>query len=745
MGIWEATSSGTQPEDAPLLQTTVTGAPNGTYDVYVFYRTQPSAPDDWSIRAGLSPTTLNLYNRTGDHGGTAGLLPFTGANALTFAPGTAPEEDPQQPMRYANLGPVTVTDGTFSVFVDDYPTLSLGEGMAPLNFRTWYDGIGYDVDPASFYDDSVMTGPAEIGTTWTSGNPPAAGTLNRIVDNHVVTLSSNFLGESLTVTSGATVNYAASGVVVNSLIVEPGGMLTETAAGSEFALGDLFAPPLGQLTLDGTASFDVPASGNLYLDMNITGTGSLDINAGDGADVWLTSAGNFAGTIRFNGSGDEVRLTETTSTGISDFLEMNSTGGNTLYFNAAFETGGGTVIFNEPGRIDHAATSTTPLRRLHGVANLVANAEVTIDLSKGFPNDGAQTEERRFLVGTAISGDADIIIQGTPVDYSNGSNITLNEFEVGATGEPANLAASDYSGTMTANDFVALEIRKHFPNARFVINSGAQLEMGNQPTSANPAPALSAHSLQMGEVVINAGGTLEIGFEQATNAGVPGHHPYKLTLTSDGTREGSLTMADGATLRIQINDVASTGQFDSIVADGNVMLDGTLNVLVNPPATNGTNPTWAPVVGQTFDIITIAPSSPAGDYDGSGTVDELDYLVWKGGYGSTTNLAADGNGDSVVDAADYLVWRNNQGATGVPLGSITGTFDNVTVTDFDGAFSGFGFQVNYSATAVQLEVVAAGALMVAQVPEPSTVAMASAALLGVMLSRRRRNTPGVAV
>src|SRR5690606_19736970 len=106
--------------------------------------------------------------------------------------------------------------------------------------------------------------------------------------------------------------------------------------------------------------------------------------------------------------------------------------------------------------------------------------------------------------------------------------------------------------------------------------------------------------------------------------------------------------ADGATLRMQINDVAATGQFDSIVADGNVMLNGTLNVLVNAPATNGTNPTWAPAVGQTFDIITIAPSSPAGDYDGSGMVDAQDYLLWKEGYGSTTNLVADGNGDLVV-------------------------------------------------------------------------------------------------
>lgn len=50
-----------------------------------------------------------------------------------------------------------------------------------------------------------------------------------------------------------------------------------------------------------------------------------------------------------------------------------------------------------------------------------------------------------------------------------------------------------------------------------------------------------------------------------------------------------------------------------------------------------------------------------GDYDGSGTVDDADYTVWKNNFNSTTELAADGNGDGKVDAADYAVWRDNFG------------------------------------------------------------------------------------
>jgi hypothetical protein len=53
----------------------------------------------------------------------------------------------------------------------------------------------------------------------------------------------------------------------------------------------------------------------------------------------------------------------------------------------------------------------------------------------------------------------------------------------------------------------------------------------------------------------------------------------------------------------------------------------------------------------------------AGDYDGSGTVDNLDYELWKTSFGSTVDLAADGNANGVVDAGDYTVWQDNFGAS----------------------------------------------------------------------------------
>jgi dockerin type I repeat protein/PEP-CTERM motif-containing protein len=91
---------------------------------------------------------------------------------------------------------------------------------------------------------------------------------------------------------------------------------------------------------------------------------------------------------------------------------------------------------------------------------------------------------------------------------------------------------------------------------------------------------------------------------------------------------------------------------------------------------------------------------PAGDYNGDGVVDALDYTMWRDSIGSTTNLAADGDGNGVVDGSDYTIWKNHFGET-------TGT--------------------------------GSGGLGSGQVPEPSTLGMMLVALaFGGLRQRWRR-------
>jgi endonuclease/exonuclease/phosphatase family metal-dependent hydrolase len=68
------------------------------------------------------------------------------------------------------------------------------------------------------------------------------------------------------------------------------------------------------------------------------------------------------------------------------------------------------------------------------------------------------------------------------------------------------------------------------------------------------------------------------------------------------------------------------------------------------------------------DFRLASPQLP-GDYNYDGTVNSLDYEVWKLALG--TNLGdADGNGNNIVDAADYTIWRDHLSGAGTGAAAV---------------------------------------------------------------------------
>jgi len=72
-----------------------------------------------------------------------------------------------------------------------------------------------------------------------------------------------------------------------------------------------------------------------------------------------------------------------------------------------------------------------------------------------------------------------------------------------------------------------------------------------------------------------------------------------------------------------------------------------------------------------------AAAAPTGDYNGNGTVDAADYVVWRrslGQNGVPQGTDADGNSSGSIDAGDYTYWRERFGNTvagsGASLGGI---------------------------------------------------------------------------
>ena len=333
-----------------------------------------------------------------------------------------------------------------------------------------------------------------------------------------------------------------------------------------------------------------------------------------------------------------------------------------------------------------------------------------------------------MFFGGGLAGTANISVTGTPTDPTSGST-TRNEFEIGPSGEPSDgIPADSYEGTLTGNDFVDFEIRRDQRNSSIVINNNATLEMGHQEI-------FPEFSVELGDVQIASGGTLIVGYEADGN-----HNPYHLIMSDDGTREGDLTLAAGSRTIMQVNGT-NTEDFDQIISEGDVAVGGTIEILVNPDGVQSgfesSNDifinTYTPTLGDTFELINVIADPLDGDYNGDGTVGPDDYNLWTSTFGSDTILAADGNGDGTVNAADYTIWRDAFGSTS-EIGAVTGTFSSLVVTDPGGvmAAAGLAFQLNYTATSVQLEVISAPAIAV---PEPTAIVLMSITLFSATIRR----------
>lgn len=126
-------------EDCPRLVTTVSGLPEGTYKVYVYFW---SDDNSWRIRADLKGKDKQLplfYSRAAD--GDAAPI---GAPAAALAKAEDFKavlllSEGNRTLWQGYLG--TVTGTTITVFVDDDPA------HKTQSCRTWYDGIGYQAVP----------------------------------------------------------------------------------------------------------------------------------------------------------------------------------------------------------------------------------------------------------------------------------------------------------------------------------------------------------------------------------------------------------------------------------------------------------------------------------------------------------------------------------------------------------------------------------------------------------------------
>jgi hypothetical protein len=137
--IFEA--GGETNENAPELMTTIVGlTPGHLYSIYVYFWDPTSTAEDWNIRAGATSnpsgnTLFSAADATAELSSTAAVLAST--QAFDVAPTIFAEGN--RALLAGSVGILAAdSNGTISVFIDDLPTTN------GVNFRTWYDGVGYE-------------------------------------------------------------------------------------------------------------------------------------------------------------------------------------------------------------------------------------------------------------------------------------------------------------------------------------------------------------------------------------------------------------------------------------------------------------------------------------------------------------------------------------------------------------------------------------------------------------------------
>jgi hypothetical protein len=189
------------------------------------------------------------------------------------------------------------------------------------------------------------------------------------------------------------------------------------------------------------------------------------------------------------------------------------------------------------------------------------------------------------------------------------------------------------------------------------------------------------------------GGTLSGTGSIATGSGpVAGQVENRGGIVSPGIGIGALTISgrfangENASLNVEITGGTPGTQYDQLVVDGAVNLDGTLNVSLTHPV-NGS--VFVPALGNAFTIINGAsvdgefstlnlPELAAGrawlvdysdsdvalkvtfpgDFDGDFSVDEDDLAVWQAGFGTK------------YSAADFLNWQRFLGSSLSPVAAV---------------------------------------------------------------------------
>jgi hypothetical protein len=346
---------------------------------------------------------------------------------------------------------------------------------------------------------------------------------------------------------------------------------------------------------------------------------------------------------------------------------------------------------------------------------------------------------RASSAGTLEIHDGSHVAFGGSVNATGGSTISMNGFDM--TYSPTStigLAGSTYKSTNTTHingsvhvgagpdstievdvdrflDFGSTSVTTLEGNLQ-VMNNNVNVEAGASFTG-NGALIISNNS----NLIADAGADINVLVDNQGS-----FYPGGLLDVGQVNLKGYQQSQTGEL----VVELSGTGLnlMDRMVVDGNVLLDGELNVSF----LGG----FMPVLGETFNIISAGTVSGSFDVvQGSpmpeGLMLDVKYMPTFVQLAVVAALMGDYNKNGVVDAADYVLWRSTLGDSVTPSsgadGNGNGMIDNL---DYDVWRANFGFTATSGAAAL-------GRAAETNIPEPATCLLLGVAILSLVAVRRR--------
>ncbi len=379
---------------------------------------------------------------------------------------------------------------------------------------------------------------------------------------------------------------------------------------------------------------------------SLTGAGATTITSGNTLTIAGSASTTFTGS--FSGAGG---LTKTGSGSLNVTTQPVYTGntlvnGGTLALNTGLASGSGMMTVSVPGMLQ--AKGVEP-RSIAGDGTITAIGTLTIgdgSSASGFAFDGTLTVGSN-LVSLADVDSAQLGVATTLANF--GRLDSINGIMLASGRSITASANATISGALANNGTINGPVASGQSLALLGDTSGTGNYTGHVDFAARFSPGASAAAVSLENFTLDSTATLAIELGGTT----VGSEYDQLSFTGTGVLGGKLSIS----LINGFNPLS--GNSFKLIAGG--AFSGAFNSIELPALSGGLS--WNTSALYTAGLLSVGLP---GDYNGNGTVDAADYVVWRKGLG--TNYSQ----------TDYDVWRSHFGQS---AGSGSGVSANVSVPE----------------------------------------------------------------